>query len=89
MKKLMIALAFVGFAMNAAAQGTTEVPVHKHKVVTNTFGANWFIQAGANFNASYTSQENCGNKNPFATISYKKRLASVKSGTCNRKISKS
>ena len=59
MKKLMIALAFVGFAMNAAAQGTTEVPVHKHKVVTNTFGANWFIQAGANFNASYTSQENC------------------------------
>ena len=66
MKKLMIALAFVGFAMNAAAQGTTEVPVHKHKVVTNTFGANWFIQAGANFNASYTSQENCGNKNPFS-----------------------
>ena len=52
MKKLMIALAFVGFAMNAAAQGTTEVPVHKHKAVTNTFGANWFIQAGANFNAS-------------------------------------
>ena len=66
MKKLMIALAFVGFAMNAAAQGTTEVPVHKHKVVTNTFGANWFIQAGANFNASYTSQENCCNKNPFS-----------------------
>ena len=66
MKKLMIALAFAGFAMNAAAQGTTEVPMHKHKVVTNTFGANWFIQAGANFNAAYTSQENCSNKNPFS-----------------------
>ena len=67
MKKLMIALAFVGFAMNAAAQGTTEVPVHKHKVVTNTFGANWFLQAGINYNASYSSQENLSSKNPFSS----------------------
>lgn len=66
MRKLMIALAFVGLTTSAVAQETTQVPVHKYSVATNSFWANWYVQAGANFNASYTSQENCCNKNPFS-----------------------
>ena len=65
MRKLMIALAFVGFSATAMAQ-ETEVPVKKYSVATNSFWANWFISGGADFNAAYTSEENLGNKNPFS-----------------------
>lgn len=61
----MIALAFVGVSASAVAQ-ETEVPVHKYSVATNSFWANWYLSVGANFNASYTSEENCCNKNPFS-----------------------
>ncbi len=63
MKKLMLALAFVGFASAATAQET--VPVKKHSVATNSFWANWFVSAGGAYNASYTSQERGVTANPF------------------------
>ena len=66
MRKLMIALAFVGLSTSAIAQETTEVPVRKYSVATNSFWANWYLSLGGNFNASYTSEENCSNKNPFS-----------------------
>ena len=65
MKKLMIALAFVGFASTAMAQDTV-APTKKYSVATNSFWANWFVSAGIESNAAYTSQEQCCNKNPFS-----------------------
>lgn len=63
----MIALAFAGlFSAQAMAQ-ETEVPTMKHKVVTNTFWANWFVSAGISGNAFYSSQEPKALKgNPFS-----------------------
>ena len=65
MRKLMLALAFVGFTATAFAQETT-VPVSKYSVSTNSFWSNWFVTVGGDFNAMYTSQEDCCNKNPFS-----------------------
>lgn len=66
MKKFMMLLAAVAVATTAMAQGTTEVPTRKYHVVTNNFWANWYIQAGFNVNATYTSQEKSGlSGNPF------------------------
>lgn len=55
MRKLLIALAFAGASMGAAAQDLT--PVQKHSVITNSFWSNWFIQVGANWNTWYSNQE--------------------------------
>lgn len=57
MKKLLIALAMCGLSMGAMAQETTADPTLKHSVVTNSFWSNWFIQAGADWNAFYSNQE--------------------------------
>ena len=45
MKKLFLVLAFAGVAAFAKAQ-TTDVPVQKYSVSTNSFWSNWFITAG-------------------------------------------
>ncbi|MBS7238558.1 MAG: OmpA family protein, partial [Bacteroidaceae bacterium] len=66
MKKLMFALALVGFTTGAMAQ-ENEIPTQKYSVATNSFWANWFVSAGANFTAAYTSQENNCNVNPFSS----------------------
>lgn len=66
MRKLMIALAFVGLGTMTATAQETEVPAKKHSVATNSFWANWFVSAGINSIASYSSQENCSNVNPFS-----------------------
>lgn len=65
MKKFLLALAVVGLSTTAVAQ-QTEIPTHKYSVATNSFRANWYVSAGADFTAAYTSQENCCNKNPFS-----------------------
>ncbi len=65
MSKLFIALAFVGLSTSAMAQNDV-VPTQKYSVATNSFWANWFVSAGVDFNAAYTSQESLGNKNPFS-----------------------
>ena len=63
----MIALAFVGLASTTTAMAqSVEVPSKKYSVATNSFWANWFVSAGFEANGSYTSQENCCNKNPFS-----------------------
>lgn len=66
MKKLMLALAFVGFATAATAQ--ENVPVKKHSVSTNSFWSNWYVSLGGAYNATYTSQELDVNANPFGHI---------------------
>lgn len=69
MKKFVIALAFAGLGTTAAMAQETTVPVKKYSVATNSFWANWFIQAGYNYSAAYTSQEhlsgNAPSYNPF------------------------
>lgn len=57
MKKLLIALAMCGLSMGAMAQEITADPTLKHSVATNSFWSNWFIQAGADWNAFYSNQE--------------------------------
>lgn len=67
MKKLMIALAFVGLASTTSAMAQeTEVPVKKYSVATNSFWANWFVSAGVSGTSYYTSQESNVSKNPFS-----------------------
>ncbi len=65
MRKLFIALAMLGFSATVMAQ-EIEVPSKKFSVATNSFWANWYVSVGADFNAAYTSQEDCSNKNPFS-----------------------
>ena len=57
MKKLLIALAMCGLSMGTMAQEATADPTLKHSVATNSFWSNWFIQAGADWNAFYSNQE--------------------------------
>ena len=67
MKKLMIALAFVGLASTTTAMAQeTEVPTKKYSVATNSFWANWFVSAGVSGTAYYTSQEHGVSNNPFS-----------------------
>ena len=42
--------------MSAMAQETTD-PTLKHSVATNSFWSNWFLQAGADWNAFYSNEE--------------------------------
>ncbi len=55
MKKLLIVLAFATASMAAMAQ--EEDPTLKYSVATNSFWANWYIQANFNWSAFYSSQE--------------------------------
>lgn len=57
MKKSLLAIALAVFAFSASAQ---EVPVSKYSVATNSFWANWFVQAGFSAHMSYTSEERSG-----------------------------
>jgi len=54
MKKLLIVLAIASVSVASFAQ---EDPTLKHSVATNSFWSNWFVQAGANWNAWYTATE--------------------------------
>ena len=68
MKKLMLALAVASMSTAAIAQETvtvTDVPVKENSVETNSFWSNWFISAGLNYNAFYSSQEMGVSKSPF------------------------
>jgi len=55
MKKILMALAFVGVSMASMAQEAD--PVLKYSVATNSFWSNWFIQVGADWNAFYVDEE--------------------------------
>ena len=54
MKKLFIVLALAGMSLTSMAQ---EDPTLKYSVATNSFWSNWFIQAGAEWNALYSNEE--------------------------------
>lgn len=68
MKKMMLLLAIAGMSLGASAQSnaSAEIPTHKHKVVTNGFWDNWFIDFGADFISNYSSQEVGVAGNPFS-----------------------
>ena len=67
MKKLMLLLAIAGMSLGSFAQETTttEIPTQKHKVVTNGFWDNWFIDFGGEFISNYSNQEVGVSANPF------------------------
>lgn len=70
MKKLLFVLAFAGLSSYAMAQ-TSDVPTKKYSVATNSFWSNWFIQAGADWNAYYSDQEHGRadrSKSPFKSF---------------------
>ena len=53
MKKLMMALAFVGLgtvAANAQCDEFATPATNKYSVATNSFWANWYVQAGIDMN---------------------------------------
>lgn len=55
MKKILLALAFVGVSMASMAQDAD--PVLKYSVATNSFWSNWFVQVGVDWNAFYVDEE--------------------------------
>lgn len=55
MKKLLALLALSSVSMGALAQDVT--PNEKYSIATNSFGSNWFLQAGADWNAWYSAEE--------------------------------
>ena len=54
MKKLFIVFALAGMSLTSMAQ---EDPTLKYSVATNSFWSNWFIQAGADWQAWYSNEE--------------------------------
>lgn len=68
MKKMMLLLAVAGMSLGAYAQENTsaEIPTHKHKVVTNGFWDNWFVDFGGDFISNYSGQEKGVSGNPFS-----------------------
>ena len=69
MKKLFLVLAMCGLSMSSMAQETTD-PVQKYSVATNSFWSNWFIQAGADWNAFYSNEEHGAglSRSPFKSF---------------------
>lgn len=65
---LLLAVAGMSLGVFAQEKNSAEVPTNKHKVMTNGFWDNWFIDFGADFIANYSGQEVgrgvCGN--PFS-----------------------
>ena len=70
MKKLMLLLAIAGMSLGSFAQETTttEIPTQKHKVVTNGFWDNWFIDFGGEFISNFSNQEVGVSANPFSLV---------------------
>ena len=70
MKKLFLVLAMCGLTMSSMAQETTTDPVQKYSVATNSFWSNWFIQAGADWNAFYSNEEHGAglSRSPFKSF---------------------
>ena len=57
MRKLFVIMAFMGASMVSMAQEST-IGDEKHKVITNSFWSNWFVQANAVGTSFWGSQEN-------------------------------
>ncbi len=65
---MMLLLAIAGLSLGAYAQEDTsaEIPTQKHKVITNGFWDNWFIDFGGDFISNYSGQEQGVSANPFS-----------------------
>ena len=63
----MLLLAIAGMSLGTFAQETTttEIPTQKHKVVTNGFWDNWFVDFGGDYISNYSNQEVGVSANPF------------------------
>ena len=55
MKKILALLALASVSMGSFAQDV--VPEEKYSIATNSFGSNWFVQAGLDWNAWYSAEE--------------------------------
>jgi len=67
MRRLVFALALAAMSGVTVAQDF-EIPQTKHGVVSNSFWANWYVSAGGDYNAAYSSQEAHGlSGNPFSS----------------------
>ena len=55
MKKILLILAT--FALSTSVMAQTEVSGEKHSVATNSFWANWFVQANVVGSSFWSSQE--------------------------------
>lgn len=55
MKKILAVLAFASVSLGGFAQ--EEAPAEKFSVATNTFGSNWFVQLGVDWDAWYSAEE--------------------------------
>lgn len=55
MKKIFALLALASVSMGSFAQDV--VPEEKYSIATNSFGSNWFVQAGLDWNAWYSAEE--------------------------------
>ena len=55
MKKIFALLALASVFMGSFAQDV--VPEEKYSIATNSFGSNWFVQAGLDWNAWYSAEE--------------------------------
>ena len=72
MKKLLMILAMAGTVATASAQ--MEVTEEKHSVATNSFWANWFVQANAVGTSFWGSQEDSSIKFSKLTKDYRTNL---------------
>lgn len=64
MKNFTFAIALAACVVTASAQEGS-LPA-KHSVATNSFGSNWFVELGGNYNVAYTSQGGGVNASPFS-----------------------
>lgn len=55
MKKLLAVLALASVSLCGFAQ--EEAPAEKYSVATNSFGSNWFVQVGVDWNSWYSAEE--------------------------------
>ena len=70
MKKIFVFLASVCMSLSAFAQD--EVPTKQYSVATNSFWNNWYVQAGVNWTAFYSSEERAvGGSSPYSYNPFK------------------
>lgn len=72
MKKILLILAT--FALSTSAMAQTEVSGEKHSVATNSFWANWFVQANVVGSSFWSSQEQQAVKFSKLTKDYRTNL---------------
>lgn len=65
---LLLVLISMSFGVMAQQTSVNEVPTHKHKIMSNGFWDNWFVDFGGDFLSNYSNQELGVSANPFAMV---------------------